>query len=529
MSQQHYFCPCCVSSNVFYNYCALFKHIRNEHCDESFFNVRCELSPSCGSRYSSFDSFRRHIYRCHRFLVDSFDNNDTTSSNIDDIVDNLENVLCDSSFSNQPDTFADPESCIYPDKELNDMNRELLNFDPINLSSDDKKLNFQNLARFYTRFLLQLREYHLLPQNVVQSISSDIYNLLDMIVKLIKLKVSSAMVSVNDLETTFINVTRIINSISKNEYTFLKQCEKYFNYQAPHEIILKTSEQPAYYIPIKQSLYNMLQSDELLQAIRDSIESLATRSAEDPDLILSNRQSRTVVSNISSQTNSNTLLLKLYTDGIAITNPIDPKKDLHKFTCFYYMMDDLPDVIRSQVNSISLYCMACSKHLGDKSSRNILMNILVNDLNQLINEGLTVPCLSSRVYFVFSSLCGDNLASNEIGGFQKKFNSGYFCRHCLITYEQRHIPLTNISFVPRSRLQHGMIINRIMINNNGQHFQGVNDYSWLKDLIGFNPTESLPLDIMHDTAEGNIFKKWMRAKFLSNLLRSVVAVRLTKV
>lgn len=251
----------------------------------------------------------------------------------------------------------------------------------------------------------------------------------------------------------------------------------------------------------------MLHSGELVQAIRDSIESLTTRSAKDPDLILSNRQSRTVISNISSQTNPNTLLLKLYTDGIAITNPIGPKKDMHKFTCFYYMMDDLPSVIRSQVNSISLYCMAYTKHLDDKTSRNILMNILVNDLNQLINEGLTVPCLSSRIYFVFSSLCGDNLASNFVGGFQKNFNSGNFCRHCLITYAQRHIPLTDISFVPRSRLKHDMIINRIMINNTGQHFQGVNDYSWFKDLIGFHPTDSLPLDIMHDTAEGNIFKK----------------------
>lgn len=220
MSQQHYFCPCCVSSNVFYTYCALFKHIRNEHRDESFFQIRCELSPPCGSRYSSFDSFRRHIYRCHRSLVDSFDNNDTTSSNIDDIVDNIEDLLCDSSISSQSDTITDPESCIYPDEEFNNMDHKLLNFDPINLLSDDEKLNFQKLAQFYIHFLLQLREYHLLPQNVVQSISSNIYNFLDMTVKLIKLNVASSVVSINDLETVFRNVTRIINSISKNEYTF---------------------------------------------------------------------------------------------------------------------------------------------------------------------------------------------------------------------------------------------------------------------------------------------------------------------
>ncbi|CAF4623099.1 unnamed protein product, partial [Rotaria socialis] len=27
--------------------------------------------------------------------------------------------------------------------------------------------------------------------------------------------------------------------------------------------------------------------------------------------------------------------------------------------------------------------------------------------------------------------------------------------------------------------------------------------SWFRNLIGFHPTESLPPDLMHDTAEGN--------------------------
>ena len=61
--------------------------------------------------------------------------------------------------------------------------------------------------------------------------------------------------------------------------------------------------------------------------------------------------------------------------------------------------------------------MTYTKHLNDENSRMTLMNVLVNNLNQLINEGITIPCLSSRVYFIFSSLCGDNVASNEVGGF----------------------------------------------------------------------------------------------------------------
>ncbi len=247
--------------------------------------------------------------------------------------------------------------------------------------------------------------------------------------------------SIIDLETAFTHVNSIINSTSKSEYNFLKQYEKYFDYQPPTEIVLITNEERAYYIPLKQSLCCMLQNGQLMQAISDNINSLSTRATKDNDLILSNRQSRSVKSNLSRQTNSNALLLKLYTDGIAITNPIGPKKDSHKFTCFYYLLDDLPEIVRSQVNSIGLHCICYTKHLNDENSRTTLMNVLVEDLNKLQTEGITIPCLSSRIYFAFSTLCADNLASNEVGGFQKNFNSESFCRHCLITYEQRHIPL----------------------------------------------------------------------------------------
>ncbi|CAF4021138.1 unnamed protein product [Rotaria sp. Silwood2] len=160
------------------------------------------------------------------------------------------------------------------------------------------------------------------------------------------------------MEAIFTHLSFIINSASKSEYNFSKKCKNYFDYQPPAEIILNTTKERAYYIPLKQSLSSMLQNGQLLQAIIDNINSLSTRATKGNDLILSNRQSRSVKSNLSRQTNSNALLLKLYTDCIAITNLIGPKKDSHKFTCFYYLLDDLPDIIRSQVNSIGLHFIA---------------------------------------------------------------------------------------------------------------------------------------------------------------------------
>lgn len=502
MSPLHHFCPLCATSNVFQTFSTLFAHIRKEHREEPLFNIRCELSPFCGSRYSSFDSYRRHIYRCHRSLIDAFHNDDIGPSNIDDILNNVDNSLSDFTLNNVSDFNIDPEERVYPDEELDDEDREYLNFNPVNLSINTQQCDFEQIGPFYVRFLLELREFHLLPQKVVQSISSNISTLMEMIIKLVKSKTSSVSSSV-DIDTVFADVIRIINHVSKNEYAFLNECKKHFNYQPPIEIVLNPTEERAYYIPLRQSVSYMLQSGQLLEAIVNNIESLTTRASQDKDLLLSNRQSRSVESRLSHQTNSNTLLLKLYTDGIGITNPIGPKKDAHKFTCFYYLLDDLPELIRSKVNSIGLHCIAYTKHLNQDTTRTTLMNVLVEDLNQLQTEGISIPRLSSRVYFLFAALCADNLGSHEAGGFQRNFNSGNFCRHCLVTYQQRHIPLTDISFVPRTRVKHEMIINQILASDDGQVIQGVRSLSWYRDLIGFHPTESLPPDIMHDFAEGN--------------------------
>lgn len=503
MSETYYFCPICTIPNVFKKYSLLFKHIREYHRNDSCFGIRCELSFFCGFRYSSFDSYRRHIYRCHRSLLDGFDDNENDISNVNDITQNLEDFSLDSIFDYESDLANDVDSLIYSEEEEHDMDYTLFNLCPYNISFKDDNLSLKKIAEFHTYFLLELRECHFLPQKIIQSITSYVSTLLDMIVKLIKTKISTSFISTKDLDVIFAQINSIINSISKSEYRFLKQCKSYFNYEAPTEIKLNSNEERAYYIPLKQSLRSMLQNEQLLQSIVDHINSLSNYVTKDQDLILSNRQGRSIISNISHQQHSNVLLLKLYTDGISITNPIGAKRDFHKFTCFYYLLDNMPECIRSKVDSIGLFCICYSKHLNDQNSARILMDVLVNDLNNLQNEGITIACPSSRIHFVFSTVSGDNLAANEIGGFQKTFSSGYFCRHCYIKYEQRLIPLTDISFLPRTKLNHDMILSQIITNNNDEIIQGIRCCSWFKNLVGFHPTESLPPDLMHDVAEGN--------------------------
>lgn len=239
-----------------------------------------------------------------------------------------------------------------------------------------------------------------------------------------------------------------------------------------------------------------------MQKLIDNVHILSQQTTTDNDLILSARQSHSTGQNVTLHAHPDAFLLQLYTDGIFVTNPIGPKKDMHKFTCFYYLLDDLPDVARSRVNSVGLHAICYTKSLDDEMNRLAVFDVLTRDINELQKDGISVPCLSSRIYFAFSNLCSDNLGANEIGGFQRNFNSGSFCRHCFVTYEQRHIPMTDISFAPRTRARHDILVHRVSTNVAGGIVQGVRAASSLKDLIGFHPVDSLPPDIMHDFAEG---------------------------
>jgi hypothetical protein len=157
-------------------------------------------------------------------------------------LDDIEDSFSHLNLSNQSDFIADSDSFIYPDEEIDETDIKFVNFDPISLLVTGQDFIFTKFAQFYTRFLLELREYHLLPQKVVSSISSNICILFDMILKLIKTKSLSSSVPVIDFETAFAHVNSVINSISKSEYQFLKQCKKHFDYQPPIELLLNTNE-----------------------------------------------------------------------------------------------------------------------------------------------------------------------------------------------------------------------------------------------------------------------------------------------
>ncbi|CAF2909347.1 unnamed protein product [Rotaria sp. Silwood2] len=114
-------------------------------------------------------------------------------------------------------------------------------------------------------------------------------------------------------------------------------------------------------------------------------------------------------------------LIQLYTDGIRVTNTIGPKKDDHKLQLYYFVLEDLPDVVRSMLQSMGLVEICSTKYLSSQTNRIKYFEPIVKDLNYLQATGLTVMTFNGRLHFVFILLAADHLVSNDIGGFQRNF------------------------------------------------------------------------------------------------------------
>ncbi|CAF3338490.1 unnamed protein product [Rotaria sp. Silwood2] len=253
----------------------------------------------------------------------------------------------------------------------------------------------------------------------------------------------------------------------------------------------------SYHIPIRNTLEKILQKDEMIPLLIDNIQHQTSITHDDPDLMFSRRDG------IKGKTFSNqSFLIQLYVDGIGVTNPIGPKKDQHKLTLVYFMLEDIPDIFRSTLQCINLAAICYTKYLNKDEKLRKFYDPIVNDLNDLQSTGLILNTFNSQLHFTFTTIAADNLAAHEIAGMQQTFSSGYFCRRCLVTYENRLIPLTDIHFIQRTHPQHTKCLQLLEKNPHIKSMYGVIGPSPLDNLINFDTTASLPGDVMHDYFEG---------------------------
>ncbi|CAM4845515.1 unnamed protein product [Rotaria magnacalcarata] len=469
-----YSCSLCQNHQSFPAFVILYKHIRSIHRNDMLFNIRCTLNITCGSVYTTFESYRSHLSRYHRDLL-----NDCNLSILSTTSDNEQPsslLLSDTAISQDEENEHIDEQEIDDEDELEmfqDTRSSENNTDwplftgLINEEDNVEEFTINSFAKHYPRFLLDLREGLLLPQSIIKSIASYFTKMISTLFKIIQNQAAQSLtgllITLEDIMKLISQIQALMSDIAKNEHQFLKPCEDYFGYVAPIKIKLNDQDHYGYYIPMKQSIKNILTKPDVINYLVDNCNDNITQAKNDPDLMLTYRDGTAAQDNPSLKIHPNSFLIQFYTDGIGIANPIGPKKDEYKLTLFYFVLEDLPDLVG----------ICPTKYLSLQTNQTKYFEAIIKDLNYLQTTVLAVQTFNGQLHFAFSVLAADNLASNEIGGFQRNFNSGQFCRSCHISYQFKLTPLTDISFLPRKVTTHNAYVQQVVNSSNARIIAGV--------------------------------------------------------
>ncbi|CAN8002931.1 unnamed protein product, partial [Ixodes pacificus] len=164
----------------------------------------------------------------------------------------------------------------------------------------------------------------------------------------------------------------------------------------------------------------------------------------------------------------------------------------------YYSVLNAPTALKSRLSQIHLALLVNEK-LALKHGLDKVFEPLIEDILYLESTGIVVhgETLNGSVLF----LTGDNLSCHRIGGFKCSFSHGRICRYCLALRHEISVKHSATDFIRRTPEGH---MYHLRMKNNGVStlsLYGVKEACPLT-FTGFQPTEHLPPDVMHDIHEG---------------------------
>ncbi|CAF1154276.1 unnamed protein product [Adineta ricciae] len=399
----------------------MFHHIALYHQNEPSFNMTCDLHETCGVLYRTYSAYKSYVYRQHSselYAKGKLDTNITLIS-----ADNQQQTNIEHSDYSTEVTSNDDESFDIYDVDL-DM-PDLMNGDSsmkfnnptTSFGLIDSRATFAELLaimkKSYILFLLQLREEYLVPKTVTNVISTYITTFIQHLENIFEKKsfypsqidfshsTSSVpkrdrkIIEFDQVQLTLNNIRVEIESVSKNDYQFVRNCEKYFGYSSAEEIALSSNDgvpEYAYFIPFDTTLKAMLKSSPLVLEILDNIHQQQLSVENDDDLMFSIRDG-----SYGNRIDQDSLLVQLYLDDIGLTNPLGSKRDKHKMSMVYFSLEDVPDRYRSKTDFIQLGAVCESKILKSEiQTRTMidhddLVQKIVSDPNRTPLRGVSGP------------------------------------------------------------------------------------------------------------------------------------------
>ncbi|XP_042147361.1 uncharacterized protein LOC121047091 [Ixodes scapularis] len=194
------------------------------------------------------------------------------------------------------------------------------------------------------------------------------------------------------------------------------------------------------------------------------------------------------------------ICVQLYSDEFEVCNPLGSKRGKHKLTAVYFSVLNFPQKVRSRLSGIHLALLVKDKFVASYGLHKIF-DPLVRDIAELEKNGIIVN--GEVIYGSVLAVTGDNLSSHRLGGFKCSFNHGRICRFCLALHHEIAHKHLEQDFVQRSPTGHRHHLDMLRSGAPCSSLYGVREPCAL-NFTGFEPTEHLPPDVMHDLLEGVI-------------------------
>lgn len=270
-----------------------------------------------------------------------------------------------------------------------------------------------------------------------------------------------------------------------------------FSIVEPVEYILDAKEGKTFqYVPILQSLSQILKNSDIQEKVLKSV-----RNCGSSCQYSSFRDGSHFKENKFLSGEELRLSLLLYSDDFEVCNPLGTSRKKHKVTGVYWVLADIPSVLRSTLSSIYLTVL-CKADDVKKFGYPRVLEPLLSDLKSFEEDGLFVPCLGKIIKGTIFSVIADNLGAHSVGGFIESFSGSYICRFCVGERSQfQELEVRTGVFPGRTKLQHQLDVEAALASNT--HSRGVKRHCAITQRLNhFHVTTGYPPDVLHDLLEG---------------------------
>ncbi|KAK3918151.1 Pyrroline-5-carboxylate reductase ucsG, partial [Frankliniella fusca] len=485
-------CPLCSASSsvFFYSQERLIQHLNIRHKD-SYGNILYKCVKCPGVSYENYEGLRTHIRRKHG------DTEKLSSSSNDSLG----------------------EAGINPFSDV-----EIQNVLHIAAESNLKLEGVLQLKA--ASLLINLKEVHCATQPVIQQVISGVGTLFDTFLDIVQSKFSK---DPHDVLSTEEAVSCIETLRGQSLFAGIETATELERYMDKEQGLVKPFKVSVarkkvvkncivkeidvdfgYVVPFLPSLQKILSCSEILDCIDNPA---PVRSG----VFTSPLDSYFYQNHPCVKSDPKTLAIGIYSDGVDLTDSASSKSGVHADTFIYFVIYNINAKLRSSRRSIFLLSIVKSSVLKKHGFKEFLKDF-VEGMNKLSSpEGVDFLIANKRRNFhaIFICACGDNPASECLGGFKESHFAEKPCRHCFVDKTNLFASFKESDFSLRSMSTHKMQVDEVkqyfslapkdregLVNPSVKY--GIKRESVLMEIKGCDVTKCLPQDMMHDTIEGSL-------------------------